>query len=96
MIFYIDFISFILYDAFSVIIHNQYLDFELVSPAYFGHNVIWLKSPDQKVDTDTMIRANFGKSITKKEFTSALIYKLQRKKYLTVNLMRVMHLQKTH
>jgi hypothetical protein len=40
---------------------------------------------DQKVDAETMIRASFGRSIFKAEFSSALIYKLQRKKSLESN-----------
>jgi hypothetical protein len=54
----------------------------LVSPAYFGHNAIWIRSPDQKVDANAMARASFGKDTTKDEFSSALIYKLQKKKRL--------------
>jgi hypothetical protein len=64
----------------SIIIYNQCSDFELVSPAYFGHNAIWHIPPDQKVDTNTVTRASLGRGIAKNEFASALSYKLQRKK----------------
>jgi hypothetical protein len=37
------------------------------------------------VDANTIARASFGEEIFKTEFSSALIYKLQRKKYLESN-----------
>jgi hypothetical protein len=51
----------------------------LISPIQFGHNAIWIRLPDQKVDASAVTRASFGKDATKDEFASALIYKLQRK-----------------
>jgi hypothetical protein len=42
--------------------------------------VIWIRSPGQKVDVNTVTSASFGISTAKLEFASALIYKLQRKK----------------
>jgi hypothetical protein len=75
-------ISFLLHHAFPVIIHNQCSQFELVSPVYFGHNAIWYIPPDQKVDTNAMTKASLGRDSVKKEFTSALMYKLQRKESL--------------
>jgi hypothetical protein len=63
----------------SVFIHNQCSDFELVSPVYFGHNAIWVKSPDQKVDANMVTVASLGRDVVENEFSSALIYKLQRK-----------------
>jgi hypothetical protein len=78
-------ISFLLHRIFSILIHNQCSDFELVSPAYFGHNVIWFRPPDQKVDANAMTKASFGKNIFEIKFTSALMYKLQRKKRLESN-----------
>jgi hypothetical protein len=71
--------------VFSVLIHNQSSDFELISPVYFGHNVIWHVPPNQKVDVNTTTRANFGKESFKLESASALIYKLQRKKSLRLD-----------
>jgi hypothetical protein len=65
-----------------ITVHNQCSDFELVSPVYFGHNAIWLKPPCQKVDANTIISASFGKNAFQREFESALIYKLQRKRSL--------------
>jgi hypothetical protein len=56
-----------------------------VSPVYFGHNTIWLRFPDQKVDTNAVIRAISGRGIAKDEFSGALLYKLQRKKRLDSN-----------
>jgi hypothetical protein len=47
--------------------------------------VIWFKSPGQKVDANTVTRASFGKNLFETKFTSALIYKLQRKKQLESN-----------
>jgi hypothetical protein len=64
---------------FPVLVHNQCSDFELVSPAYFGYHVIWLRSPDQKVDANTVIRSSFGNDVAKDKFSCALLYKLQRK-----------------
>jgi hypothetical protein len=63
-----------------VIIRNQCSDFELAFLVYFGRNVIWYMPPDQKVNVNTMIRASFGKNAARKEFASALIYRLQRKR----------------
>jgi hypothetical protein len=70
---------------FSVLVHNQCSDFELESPVYFGHTVIWFRSPDRKVDANTVTRASFGRYIFEPRFTSALIYKLQRKKHREFN-----------
>jgi hypothetical protein len=78
-------ISFIFHRVFPVIIHNQRSDFELVSSTYFGHNAIWIRSPDQKVDANTVARAIFGRDVSKLEFMTALLYKLQRKKRLESN-----------
>jgi hypothetical protein len=64
-----------------VYIRNQCLDLELVSPTCFGRNAIWHILPDQKVEMNAATRAVFGKDITKCEFTSALIYELQRKNH---------------
>jgi hypothetical protein len=51
----------------------------LISPEYFGSDIIWYIPPDQKVNTNTKARAIFGKDETRREFTNALIYRLQRK-----------------
>jgi hypothetical protein len=64
----------------TVLVHNKCPDFELESPVYFGHNVIWFRSPDQKVDTNTVTRASFGRYILETKLVNALIYKLQMKK----------------
>jgi hypothetical protein len=58
----------------------------LVSSACFGTNVIWYIPPDQKVDAKTTTRASFGKNVTKREFSSVLIYRLQRKGGLRSNV----------
>jgi hypothetical protein len=73
-------ISFILYDVISVRVHNQCSNSELISPVYFGRNVIWHIVPDQKVNANTVARTSFGREMFKTEFASALIYKLHRKK----------------
>jgi hypothetical protein len=78
-------IRLILYDVLSVLVHNQCSDFELISPAYFGSDIIWHIPPDQKVDANTMTRASFGKNAIKGEFASVLTYKLQRKGSLESN-----------
>jgi hypothetical protein len=70
---------------FPVLIHNQCSDFELVSPIYFGCNVIWFGSPDQKVDANTMTRTSFGKHAIKRKFASVLMYRLQRKRRIEIN-----------
>jgi hypothetical protein len=62
-------------------IHNQCSYFELVSPEYLGHDIIWYMLPDQKVNANTMTSASFGKSIVKSDFILALIYKLQKKSH---------------
>jgi hypothetical protein len=74
-----------LYDPYPVLVHNRCSDFELISPVCFGHNATWHISPDQKVDTNAIIGASFGRSLFEIEFSSALIYKLQRKKRLESN-----------
>jgi hypothetical protein len=51
----------------------------LVSPVYLGHHVIWIRSPDQKVDANAITKAILGRNIAKDDFTGALIYKVQRK-----------------
>jgi hypothetical protein len=51
----------------------------------FGHNAIWIRTPEQKVDAKTMKEASFGSEIFKVEFANALMYKLQRKKPLKSN-----------
>jgi hypothetical protein len=73
------------YFVIPVLVHNQCSYFELVSPVCFGHNAIWIRSPDQKVDANTMTDASFGIEIFKTEFASALVYKLQRKKQFKSN-----------
>jgi hypothetical protein len=81
MISCIDLISFLYHDVFPIIIHNQCSDFELISPVYFGHDVIWHILPDQKVDANTMTRASFRRNTAKSDSMIALIYKLQRKNH---------------
>jgi hypothetical protein len=65
----------------SVPIHNQCSDFELISPVYFGRNALWIRPPGQKVDANAITGASFGEEIFTTEFTSALLYKLQRKNH---------------
>jgi hypothetical protein len=77
--------SLLLYHAFPVLIHNRCSDFELVSPIYFGYDVIWYIPPSQKVDTNTTSRIGFRKNSIKYDFTAALIYRLQRKDRLNVD-----------
>jgi hypothetical protein len=67
------------------IIHNKCSDFELVSPAYFGRDIIWHVPPDQKVYANAMTKAIFGKNVAKDEFASALMYRLLRKGGLKSN-----------
>jgi hypothetical protein len=57
----------------------------LVSSVYFGHDVIWFIPPDQKVDTNNMTSAIFGQFTADHKFSSALIYKLQRKRHAKSN-----------
>jgi hypothetical protein len=51
----------------------------LISPEYIGHHVIWHIPPDHKVDANTTTEASFRKQTIEHDFTTALIYKLQRK-----------------
>jgi hypothetical protein len=74
-------ISFNFYFVSSVAIHNQCSDFELTSPVYFGHHAIWHIPPDQTLDANTITRVGFGIDTNKDTFSSALIYKLQRKNH---------------
>jgi hypothetical protein len=67
--------------VFPVIVHNQCLDFELVSPEYLGYDVIWHILPDQKVNANTMTSAAFKRDISKLGFTTALLYKLCRRSH---------------
>jgi hypothetical protein len=69
----------------SILVRNQCSDFELVSPIYSGHNVIWIRPPDQRVDINAATEASFGRDVTKYECTNALIYKLQRKRQFESN-----------
>jgi hypothetical protein len=50
----------------------------LVSPKCLGYNIIWYMPPNQNVNDNT-IRASFGKNAIKREFASALIYRLQKR-----------------
>jgi hypothetical protein len=68
-----------------MLVYNQCSDFELVSPAYFGSDIIWHIPPNQKVNANTMTRAGFGKNPVKREFTSVLIYRLQKKESFKSN-----------
>jgi hypothetical protein len=70
--------SFMLRHVLPVRVHNQCSDFELVSPAYCGRDIVWHIPPDQKVDANAITRASFGKNNGKNEFTSILVYKLQK------------------
>jgi hypothetical protein len=69
-----------------MLVYNRCSDFELISPVYFGHNAIWLSSPDHKVDINAATRASFAKDVVKSEFAGALLYKLQKKKHLESNM----------
>jgi hypothetical protein len=69
----------------KLVVHNQCSDFELISPAYFGRNVMWHAQPDQKVDVNNETRASIGIDIDKRGPASALIYRLQRKRHLESN-----------
>jgi hypothetical protein len=68
-----------------VLVHNRCSNFELVSPAYFGRDAIWIRFPDQKVDANAITRASFGQDIANDHFVVVLIYKLQRKRNLESN-----------
>jgi hypothetical protein len=82
MISCIDLISFILYCSFSILVHNQCSDLELVYPEYLSHNATWYIPPNQKVDANTMSSSSFRKDETEREFITILIYRLQKKKHL--------------
>jgi hypothetical protein len=71
--------------VFSILIHNQCSNFELISPTYFGHNTIWHIPPAQKVDANTIISASFGKRAIESDSMTALIYSLQRNESLKSN-----------
>jgi hypothetical protein len=58
----------------------------LVSPSYFGSDVIWHIPPGHNVDVNTVTRVCFRKNIFKQKFTTALLYKLQRKNGLKSNV----------
>jgi hypothetical protein len=51
----------------------------LVSPEYFGSNIVWDIVPNQKVDVNTMTRTIFEENTSERGFTSVLTYKLRRK-----------------
>jgi hypothetical protein len=70
---------------FTIFVHNQCSDFELVSPVYFGYNTIWLRYPNQKVDINTTIEISFGRDVSKDEFAGALIYKLRKRRCFEFN-----------
>jgi hypothetical protein len=71
--------SFTPQEVYSVFIHNQCLDFELISPEYLNSDVIWHILPDQKVDTNAMTSTSFRVNEIKYDSMTALIYNLQRK-----------------
>jgi hypothetical protein len=78
--------SFHLRHVFPIMIHNQCPNFELVSPECIGCDITWHIPPDQKVDANTMKSASFERNTTGKDFTCALIYKLQRKEYFEFDI----------
>jgi hypothetical protein len=71
--------------VFLIYVRNRCSYFELVSPVYFGYNAIWLRPPDQKVDTSAVTKASFGGDVIKRESTGVLIYKLKRKNHIESN-----------
>jgi hypothetical protein len=62
----------------SVIIHNQCLNIELISPVYFGNGVVCPKLSDQQIDINTEMKIRFEINTTQDEFEGGLLYKLHR------------------
>jgi hypothetical protein len=62
----------------SVIIHNQCLNIELISPVYFGNGVVCPKLSDQQIDINTEMKIRFEINTTQDEFEGSLLYKLHR------------------
>jgi hypothetical protein len=62
----------------SVIIHNQCLNTELISPIYFGNGTVCPKLSGQQIDINTAMKIRFEICAIQNEFKGALLYKLQR------------------
>jgi hypothetical protein len=63
----------------KLIIHNQFPGIELTSPIYAGRHVTCCLLPDQSINVDSTIQADFNIDITQHMPTGVLMYKLQRK-----------------
>jgi hypothetical protein len=61
-----------------MIIHNQCLNIELVSPIYFGNGVVCPRLSGRQVNIGTTMRVCFEISTTQDDFEGALLYKLQK------------------
>jgi hypothetical protein len=61
----------------SVIIHNQCLNIELISPVYFGNGTVYHGLSDQQIDINAAIKIRLEINATQDEFEGALLYKLQ-------------------
>jgi hypothetical protein len=71
-------VSLTLQSIASLSIHNQSQNINLVSPVYFIHGGKWHVTPDQEIDTNTIMRKylefDSGQDIPE----GALVYKIQR------------------
>jgi hypothetical protein len=79
---YVEAIQSLLNDAPSkvtMMIHHQFPGVELISPVCAGNGIACYLSPDQCVDVDSTIQADFNIDTDQKETIGALMYKLQRK-----------------
>jgi hypothetical protein len=78
---------------YSVLVHDQCSDLELISTESFGSDITWHIPPDQEVDVNTMTRASFGKHAIGCNLRLLCCYINYRERRIS-NLMRT--IQKTY
>jgi hypothetical protein len=61
-----------------IAIHNQCSNIELVSPVYFGNEVVCPKLSDQQMNISAKMRTCFEINAARDDFEGALLFKLQR------------------
>jgi hypothetical protein len=72
-------ISLTLYKTLNVIIHNQYLNIELISPVYFCNHGTYYEYPSKKTNDNVMMKTSFRFDPKQDKPGGILMYEIQRK-----------------
>jgi hypothetical protein len=70
----------------KLIVHNQCLGIELVSPVYAYDNATCHLSPDQRLDSGSTMKAGFNIDSTQEESIGILMYELKNTKQFSNNV----------